>query len=63
MDPQVEGDMDKAVFPIDTRVLEHLTVADLISRYRNNVTVNTRAMWPSNTVLRHSCGLLEPISL
>ena len=32
---QVEGDMDKAVFPIDTRVLEKLTVADLISRYRD----------------------------
>ena len=42
MGPQVEGDMDKAVFPIDSRVLEHLTVTDLISRYRNNVTVNTR---------------------
>jgi hypothetical protein len=42
MAAQVEGDMDKAVFPIDTRVLEHLTVTDLISRYRNNVTVNTR---------------------
>ena len=41
---QVESDMDKAVFPIDTRVLEQLTVADLIIRYRDTVTVKKRGL-------------------
>jgi len=58
MGPQVDSDMDKAVFPIDTRVLTHLTVADLISRYRNNVTKSTRGhvveQHRLNTFLRFS---------
>lgn len=41
---QIEGEMDQAVFPIDTRVLEQLTVADLIARYRDTVTINKRGV-------------------
>jgi len=37
---QIEGDMDKAILPIDKRLLEQLTLADLIKRYRDNVTMN-----------------------
>ena len=39
---QVEGDMDKAILPIDTRILEQLTLADLIKRYKDTVTINKR---------------------
>jgi hypothetical protein len=34
--------MDKAVFPIDKRILEELTAADLIARYRDTVAINKR---------------------
>lgn len=41
----IEGEMDKAALPIDnTRVLEQMTVADLITRYRDNVTINKRGV-------------------
>lgn len=33
----IEGEMDKAALPIDTRVLEQMTVADLITRYKDTV--------------------------
>ena len=36
---QIEGEMDKAVFPIDKRILEELTAADLFKRYRDTVFV------------------------
>ena len=36
---QIEGEMDKAILPVDTRILEQLTLADLIKRYRETVTV------------------------
>lgn len=39
---QVEGSMDKAILPVDTRILEQLTLADLIQRYIDNVTINKR---------------------
>ena len=38
----IEGDMDKAVLPIDTRILEQLTLAGLIERYLETVTVHKR---------------------
>ena len=34
--------MDKAILPIDTRILEQLTLADLIKRYKDTVTINKR---------------------
>ena len=37
---QVEGEMDKAAFPTDKRILEELTAADLITRYRDTVAIN-----------------------
>jgi len=45
---QVEGEMDKAVFSIDTRILEQMTVADLIKRYRDTVTINKRGVATEN---------------
>lgn len=40
----IEGEMDKAALPIDTRVLEQMTVADLITRYKDTVTINKRGV-------------------
>ncbi|MEG3619680.1 site-specific integrase [Magnetovibrio sp. PR-2] len=41
---QIEAEMDKAVLPTDIRALDQLTVADLIKRYRDNVTINKRGV-------------------
>jgi len=40
---QIEGEMDKAVFPIDKRILVELSAADLIARYRDTVAINKRS--------------------
>lgn len=40
----IEGEMDKAALPLDTRVLERMTLADLITRYRDTVTINKRGV-------------------